>query len=245
MRHWIRSYYFLLKWNVLAIKSDLPFIFIIQCMLSMGVVIGFSFIIPEVTPDVALYLTTGSMAVSLITVGLVVAPGRQANLKQQGVLDYQRSLPVPRFALLASDATVWILISIPGFFLAFLVASYRFGLEVTMSPLLAPAMLLVIVGTVTIGYSIAYLLRPTLVNMVTNLIIIGALMFAPINYPAERLPDWLAAVHSFLPLQYMAQAIRETIDVPATGVSWLPFAVLLVWGMFGLLVASRVLTRRS
>lgn len=245
MKHWFRSYYFLLKWNFLAIKSDLVFIFVTQSMLSMGVVMGFSFIIPTITSDVALYLTTGSMAVSLITVGLVIAPGRQAHLKQQGVLDYQRSLPVPRFALLASDATLWVVLAIPGFFLAFVAASYRFELDVTMSPLLVPAILLVIVGTVTIGYSIAYLLRPTLVNMVTNLIIIGALMFAPINYPAERLPDWLAILHNFLPLQYMAQAIRETIDVPPGGVTWLPFAVLLAWGVFGLLVASRVLTRRT
>lgn len=245
MKHWFRSYYILLKWNVLSIRSDLPFIFITQSMLSMGVVLGFSFIIPNVTPDVALYLTTGSMAVSLITVGLVMAPGRQAHQKQQGILDYQRSLPVPRFALLTSDATVWVLISLPGFFMAFFVASYRFGLDVTMSPLLVPAIFLVIVGTVTIGYTIAYLLRPTLVNMVTNLVIISALMFAPINFPAERLPDWLAMIHNFLPLQYMAQSIRETIDVPPGGVSWLPFAVLLVWSAFGLIVASRVLTRRT
>ena len=29
----------------------------------------------------------------------------------------------------------------------------------------------------------------------------------------------------WLPFQYMARAIRETIDVPATGVSLLPFVV--------------------
>ena len=83
-----------------------------------------------------------------------------------------------------------------------------------------------------------------LVGVVTNLVIITALMFAPVNYPADRLPDWAAAVHAWLPFQYMAQAIRETVDVPLGGVPLLPFLVLAVWSVIGLTISSRVMTRR-
>jgi ABC-2 type transport system permease protein len=65
-----------------------------------------------------------------------------------------------------------------------------------------------------------------------------------VNYPADRLPDWAAAVHAWLPFQYMAQAIRDTIAVPAGGVPLLPFVVLAVWAAVGLAITSRVMTRR-
>jgi ABC-2 type transport system permease protein len=52
-------------------------------------------------------------------------------------------------------------------------------------------------------------------------------------------------VHQWLPFQYMAQAIRDTVDVPAGGVPVLPFAVLIGWAVVGLTVTSWVMTRRA
>jgi ABC-2 type transport system permease protein len=43
----------------------------------------------------------------------------------------------------------------------------------------------------------------------------------------------------------MAQAIRETLDVPPGGVALLPFAILAAWGAVGLAVTYRVMTRRN
>jgi hypothetical protein len=47
------------------------------------------------------------------------------------------------------------------------------------------------------------------------------------NFPPERLPDWVATIHSVLPIQAMGEVIRGT---PA----WIVFAV-----------TGRVLTRRG
>ena len=81
--------------------------------------------------------------------------------------------------------------------------------------------------------------------MLSQLILFIALMFAPINYPAERLPAWLANTHDWLPFTYMAQAVRETLAVPPSGVPALPFLVLTAWSVVGLAVAYRVMTRRT
>jgi ABC-2 type transport system permease protein len=245
MRHWCRSYYLLLVWSLLRVRTELPLFVIVQTLMSVGVVIGFSFLLPEATPKAALYLCTGGMTVALITVAMVIAPQNIAYRRQAGFFDYQRSMPVPRMALLAADATVWVGTALPGLVLALLVAAVRFDLSFTTSPLVVPAILLTVVGAVGIGYTVAFVVKPVLVSVVTNVIILVALMFAPINYPAERLPQWLAAVHEWLPFQYMAQAIRETIDIPATGVPVLPFVVLAVWSGIGLIVTSRVMTRRT
>lgn len=244
MRRWWRSYGLLLKWHILQLRKALPVFVAIQTLIATGIVLGFSLMIPDIDMESALYLTTGSMTISLISVGMVVTPQQVAMRRERGQLDYQRSMPVPRMAMLAADATVWVVVALPGLVAVLAVAAVRFDLAIAPSPLAAPAILLVSTTAAALGYGIAYVTKPVLVNLVSNLMLIVALMFAPVNYPADRLPDWAAAVHAWLPFQYMAQAIRDTIAVPAGGVPLLPFVVLAVWAAVGLAITSRVMTRR-
>lgn len=149
MRHWWRSFGLLLKWNVLRVRTDLPPFMVIQTLISVGIVIGFSFIIPEIDPLSALYLTTGAMTVSLITVGMVVAPQIVAQRKERGLLNYQRTMPVPRLALLAADAVIWVVVALPGLAITLGVAAARLGVtslcEACMRRKVTPRMLNVII----------------------------------------------------------------------------------------------------
>lgn len=245
MRHWLRSYWLLLRWNLLRLRSELPYFLVIQTLISVGIVLGFAFLIPRHDQVTALYLSTGAPTVALITMGMVLAPQMVAQQKFRGLFDFQRAMPVPRLAMLAADATVWVAVALPGLVAALLVAVLRFDLDLAVSPLVVPAAGLVALGTVAIGYGIAYAAKPEVTGIITNLIIIVALMFAPINYPADRLPDWLSAVHQWLPFQYMAQAMREALDTPAAGISPLPYLVLVGWCVAGLAVTYRIMTRRA
>lgn len=224
-----------------------PMMLMIQIILSVGIVIGFAFLIPTIDadPEAARYLSTGAATIALVTIGMVMAPGMVAQQKAQGIFDYQRSLPVPRTAVLAADATVWVGAALPGVVVGLWVATLRFDLDLEISPLVVPAVLLVALTCVSVGYAIAYLVAPMMAQMVANLIMFFALMFSPINFPAERLPDWLAAAHTALPFTYMAQAIRETVAVPPEGVSPVPFAVLAVWCVLALAAANWVMSRRG
>lgn len=244
MIHTLRSYLLLMRWNILRMRTDLPYLLVIQTVIAGGFAVGWSFLIPDLTTEAATYLTTGAMTISLILVGMVLAPQIVAQRKKQGVLDYQRSMPVPRLAMLAADASIWIVIALPGLALTLVVATARFRLDVTISPWLVPAVLLASAGAAGFGYCIAYAFKPELVSVVTQFALITALMFAPVNYPAERLPAWAQSIHEWLPFQYMAQAIRETVAVPPGGVAALPFVVLAVWAVAGLAVTTRVMTRR-
>lgn len=244
MRHWLRSYGLLMKWSLLRMRTELPMFLAIQTIIAVGIVLGFSLLIPNLDPISALYFTTGAMTVSLITIGMVIAPQIVSYRKQQGVLDYQRSMPVPRLAMVAADATIWVVVALPGLALTLAVAAAHFQLDVSVSPWVVPAILLVSAAAAGIGYCIAYAVKPVLVGLITNLIIIVALMFAPVNYPVERLPDWAIAVHRWLPFQYMAQAVRETIDTTPAGLPVVPFLVLGAWTVVGLAITSRVIARR-
>jgi len=245
MSHWLRSYLLLLRWNLLRLRAVLVSLVAIQTLIAVGVMIGFSFLVAEPDPVTALYLATGAPTIGLITVGMVAAPQLVAQQKAAGTFDYHRAIPVPRLAMLAADATVWVALALPGLIAALGVATLRFDLSLAISPWLVPAVLLVAACSVAIGYGVAYAAKPEVTGAITQAMLLVALMFAPINYPAEHLPDWLASTHQWLPFTYMAQAIRESVAVPATGVSPVPFAVLAAWCVVGLGATYKVMTRRN
>jgi ABC-2 type transport system permease protein len=229
----------------MRMRAYLPILLLLQTVIGVGIAVGFSFLVPQADAQTGLYLATGALTIGLITVGMVAAPQVVVQQKLTGAFDHQRVLPVPRLATLAADATVWIALALPGLVASLGVAALRFDLSFAVSPLLPAAILLVSACSVAIGYGIAYAAKPEISGVVSQLILFIALMFAPINYPADRLPGWLASTHDWLPFTYMAQAIRETVDVPAAGVSVLPFAVLAAWTIAGLAVTYRVMVRRA
>lgn len=199
----------------------------------------------ETPGSTALYLSTGAPTLGLITVGMVLAPQLVAEAKTAGTFDYNRTLPVPRSAILAADLTTWLVTALPGLVLALFTATLRFDISLDPSPLVVAAVLLVALTATAIGYAIAYATSPTVASLIAQLVVFVALMFSPANFPAERLPGWLQGVHQVLPFQYMAEAVRETLAVPAGGVRALPFVVLAVWCVLGLALTLRIMTRRA
>jgi ABC-2 type transport system permease protein len=241
----LRSYALLVRWTLLRLRSTVILLIFLQTLISVGIVVGFSFLVPQADAATGLYLSTGALTIGLITVGMIAAPQHVAQQKTSGTFDHQRALPVPRLAMLAADASVWVVLAMPGLAAALGIAALRFDLTFSVSPLIVPAILLVALCAVAIGYGLAYAARPEIAMIATQLILFVALMFAPINYPADRLPQWLASAHDWLPFVYMAQVIRETVAVPPGGAALVPFAILAAWGTAGLAITYRVMTRRS
>ncbi|WP_049576762.1 ABC transporter permease [Streptomyces sp. SBT349] len=244
MRHWLRSYGLLLRWTGLRSRASLPLNLVVQTCLAVGVIVGFAYLVPDMDDATALYFATGAPVLALITVGMVIAPQEVASAKQQGIFDFNRSLPVPRSALIASDATIALITVLPGMIAALFVSSLRFDLTLRISPLVVPAVLLAAFAAIGIGYGIGYGLQPAAARMISQLIVFAALMFSPIIFPASRLPDWFAAVHAVLPFQYMAAGVRDTLASPPGGPSGLPFAMLTAWAVGGFLITYRTMSRR-
>lgn len=55
--------------------------------------------------------------------------------KQNGIVSYQRTLPVSRFNLLLADFIIWEFASLPGILMSFLASSLKFGLAIHFSVL--------------------------------------------------------------------------------------------------------------
>ena len=244
MRHFWHSYRLILAWDVLRRRRILPMIVVIQVALSVGVVYGLAFLLPDIDARSALFLSTGAPTLSILILGLTVVPQEVAQGKLTGRHDWFSTLPVPRLAPLASEITYWLLASLPGTVLALLVASYRFDFGLHVNLAVVPALILVAATASAVGYALASASAPQLTQQVTSFVSIGILLFSPVNFPAEQLPSALQAVHSVLPVESMADIVRWSLTGRYVENPGAAFAVVTVWCVAALLISARVATRR-
>ncbi len=120
-------------------------------------------------------------------------------------------MPIPRLVYLLADMTVWLALVLPGVVFAVIIGSIRFGLDLAISPLVIAAVVLVGLTATSSGYAMASLLPPMISNMASQVLVVFVLMFSPLNFPADRLPGWLATAHRLLPIQAMGEVMRGTL----------------------------------
>ena len=146
----------LMRWSLASIGAMLPLIVIVQAMLAAGIILGFGLVIGDITPQGALFLSTGAPTILLLTIGLVIVPQGVSRARASGAFDYQRALPVARPLVMIVDLVVWALIALPGVAVGLLVARLRFDLTFSFDwPLLVFASLLVTTMATAVGYAIA------------------------------------------------------------------------------------------
>jgi len=235
---------YLLRWQLLRMKPLLALYLIIQILLAVGIVIGFSFLIPNINNTTALYLTTGAPTIILLSIGLVFLPQGIAEARMDGTLTYMLSLPIPRLYYVLVEALIWLIITLPGIFIALFIASLRFDLALVYSYKNVLTFLLIGLTAIGIGYAISLWLRPSIAELISQVLIFGILLFSPINFPPERLPHWLATLHEFLPIQYMAEAVRATLASDNFDLEWSSFIIISLWLIFSFVMCYFAITKR-
>lgn len=241
----LSSYLLLIRWQALRYKWLLPLIMVVQGLFALGIVAGYPLLFPEIDKGTIMFLATGAPAISLIMMGLVAVPQVVAQGKTEGSLQYIRSLPIPRLAMLMADLTVWTIIVLPGVLVAVAVGSMRFGLEMSISPLIVPAFALVALTATGVGYALASVLPPMVSGLISQVLIVFVLMFSPLSFPAERLPGWLQTIHSLLPIQAMGEVIRGSLASTTFPLTNGAFFMLAVWCAASLACAFVALNRRA
>lgn len=244
MYRWLRSYALMLKWQALSQKPMIPLHVAVEIMIAVGFVIGIGFFYPQINPTIAKFLTTGAPTLILLMVGLVIAPQMVVMARVEGTFDYIWSLPVPRMVYIAADATIWLLIALPGVLLALVIGSLYHNFTLEVSPLVVPALLLIAVTATFVGYTIAFgAPKPQMAHVATQIIVFAIVTFSPIMYPVEQLPDWLVVVHKVLPIQYMADLSRGTLTDLDVNLG-LAFGITSAWCIAGFVVTYFIIRRR-
>jgi ABC-2 type transport system permease protein len=243
--HPLRSYRLLVTWQALRKKNYLPLMMAVQTLFSLGIVLGYPLLFPTLDKSSIYLIATGAPAISMISVGLVGLPQTVGQERTEGSLAYMRSLPVPRLAYLMADLTVWLGIVIPGVILGVVVGAWRFGLDLQVSPLVIPAVLLVAVTSACIGYAIASVLPYMLTVIITQAMVVFVFMFSPLTFLPDKLPAWMEAIHQVLPIQAMGEVTRGTLAANQFGLPAMAFVTLAVWCVIGFGVTYVAMTRRG
>jgi ABC-2 type transport system permease protein len=240
----LRSYGLLLRWQVQRSRQLLVLLVAIQIALGIGMIYGFSFLLPNITPEVALFFATGAPTLSMILIGLTVVPQETALSRTNGRFAYVAALPVPRLAPMFADVTFWLLVQLPGWVVTLALAVVHFHLDLHVEPWIAPAVALVSLSAAAVGYGVAVWFPPGAVSQVSQFMSIALLLFSPINFPLDRLPSWLQDVHRVLPVTYMADLVRGGLTGRYDVNRGLAFGIVAGYCALGLTVAAWAARRR-
>jgi ABC-2 type transport system permease protein len=240
-----RSYGLLFRWQLLRNRQLFVLLATIQIALGVGVIFGFSYLVPQITPQVALFFATGAPTLTLILMGLTLVPQETALARTNGRFDYVSALPVPRLAPMFADVSYWLLVQLPGTIVTLLLAAWRFDVHFHLTGLVVPAIVLVSLTSAAVGYGVAVTFPPSATTQVTQFLSIALLLFSPIEFPLSRLPEWLQEVHRALPITYMADVIRGGLTGQYGASKALAFAVLAGYCVAGLALSVRAANRRS
>ncbi len=246
MCSYIKQYFLLLKWQLLRLRMVIPLFAVIQIMIGIGFIVGLGFFVPDIDTPTALFFVTGAPTLISVMVGMVVVPQLIAEDKSAGSLTYIWSLPISRITYLFADLTVWFFSTLPGITLALIVGSWYYGFTLSISWMILPAMLLVSTTASCLGYTIAYFIKkPQNISLTTQLLVFALFLFSPINYPLERLPNWLQSVHTILPLTYMADLVRSSLTAYEITSPAKALLIVSTWMLVSFVSVSVVLQRRK
>jgi ABC-2 type transport system permease protein len=243
---WWTSYRHMLWFELASQRQWLPFMLIIQILLSAGMAVLYGFYLPAIPPQLAAYIVTGTPALALIPIGLMSLPNVIVNRRIAGNYDFVRSLPVPRSTEVAATATVFTLLAIPGMVIAVWLASWRYGVTLHVSPLIGPAVLLTSLMATSVGAALGHgIANPMLINLVGNLLAFAVLLFTPVVFPPAQYPAWLVHLHEVLPFYNMAVVLRDALSTGLVAHVGRSYAILAGWSAAGLGVTGWIISRRG
>lgn len=215
----------------------------IMIITALGVVIGFSFLMSSPNSGEMLYLATGAPTIVLIMTALVTVPMQNAGTKLAGYTDFIKSLPVSRKQFLLAEVLIWTAVTVPAITISVLMAHLLFHPGFSVSWTIIPAYLLMVVSCFGIGYGYSFVLPVEPAMALSQVIAFTALMFSPINFPIERLPEWLQSLHMALPQYHMAEVMRASLASATFQAEPISYVVLAVWAVLGFVGAIRFLER--
>ncbi|GEL76366.1 ABC transporter permease [Tenuibacillus multivorans] len=229
----LSHYKYVFQMQFLRNAGFLVFMALIQILISIGIVIGFTYLIPNPDTHSILFLATGAPTIILIMVGLVILPQQIGTAKADGYMEFIRTWPVNRSVILGADTTMWLIISIPGIVVSSVVAHFMFNPGYDVSWTVIPALLLIALTSIGVGYGFSYLLSPTASLSISQVVVFGALMFSPVNFPMDRLPEWLQTLHEILPIYSMAEVMRASLAASTFDATLGNYFNLFIWCVLG------------
>ncbi|MGH2756558.1 MAG: ABC transporter permease [Actinomycetota bacterium] len=174
-------------------------------------------------------VVAGCAVLAIAMTAIVMLAQRIAALKENGGLDYYRSLPVTRTALIASILLSFAVFALPGTVIVLGGGAALFDLSAAALWAAVHVWLLGSFALAGIGVAIGFAAPDEqLAGMYSNLAMMAVLFLGIL--PAARLPGWLDPLRAVLPSTYAVDALKPGL-AGATGAGQV--ADLLILALFG------------
>lgn len=245
-RHWISGYLSMLRFDIASQRNWLPMFLLTQILFGAGMAIIYGFYVGHAPRSVILYIVTGAPALAVITAALIGVSTIVTERQLAGTWDFIWSLPAPRSAAMASTLTVYTAMTIPGIAAALVLATWRYGIHLVLSPAMVPAFVLASLMATSMGFGMAVAIpNPLVTNAIVNALIFVVLLFSPVAFPISQLPAWLADVQRGLPFYHLAQVMRASLTVGVVHGLAVSYAVLAIWTAASWAATAWVIGRRK
>lgn len=242
---WFDGYRSMLRFETKSLRRYLTLGVVVQVLMGAGMALMYGYYFGDLTPVQQTFIVTGIPALALVPVGFAMVPASIMDHKIRNTYDYVWSLPVPRAASAAATFTVFTAIAIPGAVAAIVIAAMIYDIDLQVSWLVIPAILLTSAMSTSVGYAIGHVIpEPRITNLITNLVIFLVLLFSPIVVPIEQFPDWWASVQRVLPFWHMSVVIRDGLTDGLVTDAATSYLVLTLWTVFAWAAAGWVVARR-
>jgi len=197
--------------------------------------------------DVSIYYVPGIMTLGIIAasfVNLVVSVTAQ---RESGVLKRRRATPVPASAIIAGRALTAVVVALAITVVLLIIGWIFYGAHVPART--APALVItIILGAVTfccLGYALVSVIRnDDAAQPITQAVMLPLYFISGVFVPVAGLPQWLNDIAKIFPVSHLAAALLVAYNPYTTGAgfAWNDLAVLVLWGVGGLIVALRRFT---
>ena len=91
-------------WSLIRHKYLVPVFSVAQAAFAIAIICGMALFLPQLDDTSVVYLSSGALTLGMIAVGCVLAPQIVSEAKQNGIFEYQRTLPVSSCLLYTSPS---------------------------------------------------------------------------------------------------------------------------------------------
>lgn len=189
------------------------------------------------------FLLPGSIAFAVIATSLVSLGITTAYDRHYGVLKRLGGSPLSRSELIVAKIAAVLVVEAMQVALLVAVAAFGLGWQPPAAASIGLVIVAVLVGTLAfagLGLLLAGILPAETMLAVANVLFVLSLVMGGIVVPIDHLPAPLAAIAGALPAAALSDALRVALAAsPASPDAAGPLAILAIWGIGSVLIASR------
>ncbi len=190
------------------------------------------------------YYVPGILALAIVSATMMNLSITFTILREKGLLKRVRSTPLPPWVYLAGRVATATVVTVLLVVVVTLLGRVVYGVTVPTSTLPGLA-LTVLVGTASLcalGFALTAIIpSENAAPAVTNAVILPLYFFSGIFIPNDQIPSGMRLIGDIFPVKHLFEALLTAFDPSASapGIAWEHLGVLLAWGVFGGIIATR------